>query len=71
MVAHNRSLSEAQELAICQYLDCLDRGGPTARNKQLEQAANVLLKKDQLLVHIGPADFYRDILSILCENKNL
>ena len=46
VVAHNRTLSEAQELAICQYLDHLDREGPKARYKQLEQAANALLKKD-------------------------
>ena len=31
VVAHNRSLSEARKLAICQYLDHLDRGGPKAR----------------------------------------
>ena len=49
MVAHNKILSEAQELAICQYLDFLDRGGPKAQHKQLKQAANALLKKD----HIG------------------
>lgn len=44
VVSHNRSLSEAQELAICQYLDHQDRGGPKARYKQLEQAANALLR---------------------------
>lgn len=77
MVAHNRTLSEAQELAICQYLDHLDRGGPKARYKQLEQAANALLIRitpvkanPQQLGRIGQADLYKDILSILYENKN-
>ena len=35
----------AQELALCQYLDNLGGGGPNARYKQLEQAANSLLTK--------------------------
>lgn len=42
----NKKLSEAQEKAICQFLDHLDSNGPKARYKQLEQAANSLLKKD-------------------------
>ena len=42
---HNKALAEVQELALCQYLDNLDGGGPKARYKQLEQAANALLKK--------------------------
>ena len=42
---HNKALSEAQESALCQYLDNLDGGGPKVRYKQLEQAANLLLKK--------------------------
>ena len=42
---HNKALSEAQESALCQYLDNLDGGGPKVRYKQLEQAANSLLKK--------------------------
>ena len=42
----NKKLSEAQEKAICQFLDHLDSNGPKARHKQLEQAANSLLKKD-------------------------
>ena len=46
VVAHNRTLSEAQELTICQYLDHLDRGGPKAQYNQLKQAANAFLKKD-------------------------
>lgn len=42
---HNKALSEAQESAICQYLENLNGGGPKARYKQLEQAANALLRK--------------------------
>ncbi len=42
----NKKLSEAQENAICQFLDHLDSNGPKVRYKQLEQAANSLLKKD-------------------------
>lgn len=42
---HNKALSEAQESALCQYLDNLAGGGPKARYKQLEQAANSLLRK--------------------------
>lgn len=41
----DKKLSEAQEKAICQFLDHLDSSGPKARYKQLEQAANSLLKK--------------------------
>lgn len=34
--AHKKALSEAQESAICQYLDNLDGAGPETRYKQLE-----------------------------------
>ena len=42
----NKKLSEAQEKAICQFLDHLDSNRPKAWYKQLEQVANSLLKKD-------------------------
>lgn len=42
---HNKALFEAQELALCQYLDNLNGEGPKAHYKQLEQVANSLLKK--------------------------
>ena len=42
----NKKLSEAQEKAICQFLDHFDSNGLKARYKQLEQVANSLLTKD-------------------------
>ena len=78
VVAHNRTLSEAQELAICQYLDHLDRGGPKARynssnRRQTHFSKRITLVEanPQQLGRIGPADFYKDTLSILYEIKNL
>ena len=46
MIAYNRTLFQSQELGICQYLDHLDRRKLKAQYKQLDQAANALLKKD-------------------------
>ena len=77
VVAHNRTLSEAQELAICQYLDHLDRGGPKDTNS-LNRRQMLFSRKitpveanPQQLGRIGPAGFYRDTPSILYENRNL
>lgn len=42
---HNKALFKAQGSALCQYLDNLDERWPKTRYKQLEQAANSLLKK--------------------------
>ena len=40
----NRRLSDAQELALCQYLDCLDAIGLSARMSLLIGAANAILR---------------------------
>ena len=42
---YDKALFEAQALGLYQYLDNLDRGGPKARYKQLEQATNALLNE--------------------------
>ena len=42
---HNKALSEAQESALCQYLNNFDGKRPKVSYKQLEQTANSLLKK--------------------------
>ena len=50
VVDHNRTLSEAYKLAICQYLDYLNRRGPKARYKQpgLAEAGSGELAEDEL-----------------------
>ena len=50
VVAHNMTLSEAYELAICQYLDYLNRRGPKPRYKQLglAEAGSGELAEDEL-----------------------
>lgn len=52
----NKKLSEAQEKAIFQFLDRLDSNGPKARYKQLELAANSLLKKNHRGKGLAPRD---------------
>lgn len=42
--ASNRKLSDAEELAICQYLDRLDQIGTSVRYSMIENCANFLLK---------------------------
>lgn len=42
----NRTLSEAQELAVCEYIDRLDSWEMSARPQMVERAANYLLSLD-------------------------
>lgn len=44
--AHNKVLSEAQELAICEYVERLDSWEMSARPQMVERAANYLLSLD-------------------------
>ena len=45
MISGNRKLSEHQELAICQYLDRLDKIGLPARRFMITDCANAILRR--------------------------
>lgn len=42
---HNKALSKAQELVLCQYFDSLNRKRPKTCYKQLKLAVNAFFKK--------------------------
>ncbi len=42
----NRVLSEEQEIALCHYLDRLDKVGAAARRPMVTQCANTLLRQN-------------------------
>lgn len=50
----NKALSEAQEQAICEYIDRLDSWEMSARPQIVERAANYLLSLDGLNRVVGP-----------------
>ncbi len=51
---NNKALSDAQEQAICEYIERLDLWEMSARPKMIEKAANYLLSLDGLDRVVGP-----------------
>ena len=56
---NNKALSEAQELAICEYIERLDLWEMSARLQMPERAANYHLSLDGLNCVIGPHWIHR------------
>ena len=51
---NNKALSDAQELAICEYIERLDSWEMSARPQMIERAANYLLFLDGSNREVGP-----------------
>ncbi len=74
-----RKLDPAQELAVCHYLDHLDRMGTSARYSMLAQCANSILNaattiplhQHQPLVECGQTASLRPIQNSRCASSNL
>ena len=77
MIPGNRRLSGHQELAVCQYLDCLDNIGLPARHFMITHFANAILRRSHPAdsddppsqESIGPAAFWNDIRNICFVSK--